>query len=310
MKNFRIFSIITTAATYFLIFMGGLVRVSGAGLGCPDWPHCFGRWIPPTSVSQLPVDIDPAQFNFVLAWIEYFNRLCGVLVGFLILITALWAIIKYRNFLKIVIPAALAAILTAFQGWQGSVVVASELEPVIVSVHMVLALIIVSLLVFMTHETYYTDEKQVYTKLTIPRKATFWAGMLWLIGIVQILLGTQIRSALEVIRIEFPLLSGAEWVSKVGLINHLHMTLGVLLVAFSWYVASMLLKYKEQIPAVMRQSVVALVLIATAQLFLGLSFILVDVTPLLQLFHLLMASLFIGLALLVYAITSKRTAEI
>ena len=310
MKSFRRFSFITTAATYFLIFMGGLVRVSGAGLGCPDWPHCFGRWFPPTSIDQLPPDIDPAQFNFVLAWIEYFNRLCGVTVGFLILITALWAIIKYRKHLKIVIPASLAAILTAFQGWQGSVVVASELEPLVVSVHMVLALIIVSLLIYMTHETYYYEKKQAYTKLTIPRKATFWTALLWIIGILQILLGTQIRSALEIIREQYPLLTGAEWVSKVGMINHLHMTLGVLLVAFSWYVASMLLKFKEQIPTVMRQSIVALVLIATVQLFLGLLFILVDVTPILQVFHMLMASLFIGFALLVYVMTKKRTVEV
>ena len=73
--------------TYLLIFIGGLVRVSGAGMGCPDWPKCFGRWIPPTSLSQLPDYIDPEKFNLVLAWVEYLNRLFGALVGLIILIT-------------------------------------------------------------------------------------------------------------------------------------------------------------------------------------------------------------------------------
>ena len=64
----------STIGTYVVIFVGGLVRVSGAGLGCPDWPQCFGRWFPPTSIDQLPAHIDSSKFNLVLAWIEYVNH--------------------------------------------------------------------------------------------------------------------------------------------------------------------------------------------------------------------------------------------
>ena len=73
MKLFRTFSYLSTGLTYLLIFVGGMVRVSGAGMGCPDWPKCFDRWIPPTNISQLPDHIDPAKFNIVLAWIEPFS---------------------------------------------------------------------------------------------------------------------------------------------------------------------------------------------------------------------------------------------
>ena len=48
----------TTALTYALILVGSLVRASGAGLGCPDWPRCFGSWIPPASAAELPPEFD------------------------------------------------------------------------------------------------------------------------------------------------------------------------------------------------------------------------------------------------------------
>ena len=89
-------AIVTVFATLFLILVGGLVRAAGAGLGCPDWPKCFGTWIPPTSADALPAGFDESQFNVWKTWIEYINRLIGVLIGFLI--TATFALsFRYRK---------------------------------------------------------------------------------------------------------------------------------------------------------------------------------------------------------------------
>ena len=126
-KSFTPLIILTTAATYLLIFVGGLVRVSGAGLGCPDWPKCFGRWIPPTNVSELPDDIAPESFNLVLAWIEYVNRLVGVVIGLLILLTYIVAIACFRRHRGILVATTLTLLLIGIQGWLGGRVVASEL---------------------------------------------------------------------------------------------------------------------------------------------------------------------------------------
>ena len=60
----------TIAATLFLIMVGGIVRAAGAGLGCPDWPKCYGLWIPPMHVSDLPSGFDVDSFNAFKTWTE------------------------------------------------------------------------------------------------------------------------------------------------------------------------------------------------------------------------------------------------
>src|SRR5262245_59139243 len=72
-SSFQRLALWTTATTYFLILVGGLVRASGAGLGCPDWPRCFGAWVPPASAAELPPQFDASLFNPTLMWTEYLN---------------------------------------------------------------------------------------------------------------------------------------------------------------------------------------------------------------------------------------------
>jgi len=306
MSNFRRFAFLTTIATYFLIFIGGLVRVSGAGLGCPDWPQCFGRWIPPTSINQVPSGM-AGQFNMTLAWIEYINRLCGMTVGILILITAVWAIVKLKSHKKILYPAIAAAVLTAFQGWQGSVLVSSLLEPIVITVHMLLALLIVSLLIYTTFQAYFIENKDRFdTQDRVPKELSRWFGWLWLLGLIQILFGTQIRSAIEMIQKEYPNMQSGEWLGQVGFLNHIHMLIGILLLAFTWYVFTKVKPYRNKISSLVNQSVYATVVVVTIQLILGLVFVLFDLRPLTQVFHLWLASIYIGMVLLVYVSLKKQ----
>ena len=129
---------LTIGAVYFVILVGGIVRASGAGMGCPDWPTCFGQWIPPTEITQLPDNYQEiyanqgysdTQFNPIKTWIEYINRLVGVTIGICILLTA-WSARIYLTTDKSVFYIALGTLfLVGFQGWLGSVVVASNLQP-------------------------------------------------------------------------------------------------------------------------------------------------------------------------------------
>lgn len=128
-KRFRNIGVITIASVYFLILVGGVVRSTGSGMGCPDWPKCFGSWVPPTEINQLPdnylevyknkrieknqklagylssmgftqlandIFSHPSQyleteFNVSKTWIEYLNRLVGALIGVFIFLTLIFS---------------------------------------------------------------------------------------------------------------------------------------------------------------------------------------------------------------------------
>lgn len=301
MNRFRQFAFLTTLATYFLIFVGGLVRVSGAGLGCPDWPKCFGRWIPPLHESQLPPGIDPASFNFTLAWIEYGNRLVGVLVGFLIVITALLAIRYYRKVGRILYSTLAAALLVAFQGWQGSQVVSSELEPIVVTAHMVLALIIASLLIYATQESYRIEHGGGQAQSHYPGRIRSWAGLLWLVAVVEVMLGSQVREALEKVAASFPLWEPIRWFGQIGIIDDIHMILGGVIAIFTVIVAGATLKVSERPSLIARQSAKGLIAIVVTQVAIGIAIMFVGLNSLLELFHLWLGAAYIGLILVLFA---------
>jgi cytochrome c oxidase assembly protein subunit 15 len=309
MKSFRRFALYTTIATYFLIFIGGLVRVSGAGMGCPDWPKCFGRWIPPTNISQLPADMDPTLFNFTLAWIEYFNRLVGVTIGFLILITAILAIKYYRKVDRVWIPSVAALILVAYQGWQGGQVVASQLQPLLVSAHLAIALIIAGLLIYATQQAYYLESPSADKEAVYPRRSKMWLIILWICGILQVILGTQVRSALEILEANFPTTPVAQLVTKIGVVNYVHSLLGILIAISTCYVGYIIFKQSRNISMLVREGARWMMILVLTQVALGLILMMAGVPAFMQLFHLWIASIYIGILFMLHAAFKKGVVD-
>jgi len=297
--RFKEFAFASTAITYFLIFVGGLVRVSGAGLGCPDWPKCFGRWIPPTNVSQLPPDIDPNLFNFTLAWIEYINRLIGMCTGLLIAITAILAIKNFRKYPKILYPSIAAALLVAFQGWQGGQVVASALEPFMITIHMLLAFLIVSIMLYVFLQAFFL--KNPHMKGQGIGTAKIWVLVLYAVTIIQVVMGTQMRSGLEMLAENFPLLGPSEWIAKLGPVNQIHTILGILIIALAVYVTLKLYNSEAIKLDYFKTTVLSMDILVVLQLIIGFALIWIGLPPLLQIVHLWLSSLIIGALLIIHS---------
>ncbi|MEE9391448.1 MAG: COX15/CtaA family protein [Planctomycetota bacterium] len=218
--------IIATLATQLLIIVGATVRASGAGLGCPDWPKCFGLWIPPTSADQLPPGFDREAFNAQKTWTEYGNRLAGVTVGFLILAATIAAIRAWRRkeASRLIAFEMIGTILiTGGQAWLGGLVVKKELDPRFVTLHFVLALVMLGLLVHAAWLSFHTEKAASTAKPSqgVRRALCLALATLALVS-VQVVLGAIVRGTLEIVASEDPLLPRGDRLAEVGFSDWLH----------------------------------------------------------------------------------------
>ena len=134
MTTFRRLALTSAVMTYVLVVIGGIVRSTGSGMGCPDWPTCHGSLIPPLG--------DTA------AWIEWTHRSVAVVVGLLVLGLAVTAVLRYRKSLSILIPSVAALVLVAFQAYLGKVTVDTNNAGEWVTAHLAAALALLGLLTF------------------------------------------------------------------------------------------------------------------------------------------------------------------
>jgi cytochrome c oxidase assembly protein subunit 15 len=256
-----------------VIIAGAMVRMTGSGMGCPDWPKCFGYYIPPTEASELAwqpnrtfekgqviiVDKalqvaskdfttsseysvenwelytkhDYAIFNVWHTWIEYMNRLLGALAGLAILIMAILSIWKWRENKKITLLSWLSVFAIGFQGWLGATVVYSVLSPVKITIHMVMALLIVALLLYLL----YLAKNQKKT-LSISKKYGSLLVLTILLTMVQIILGTQVRQFVDdqVVAVGYD--AKSLWLSDPDMLFYFHRSFSIivfLLNAWLWY---------------------------------------------------------------------------
>lgn len=315
-------SLSTLVAVYILILVGGIVRSTGSGMGCPDWPKCFGNWVPPTDVSQLPPDykevyvdyrhkknvrfarylrmvgmgstadqllsdeavLTEADFNPTKTWIEYINRITGVTIGFLIFAVFVYSLKFWKSGRNLTVMAFLALLLVSFTGWIGSFVVSSNLMPWTITVHMFLALGIVALLVYLVHES-------------SPRKEEMHSatGFWWLMAciavvLVQILLGTQVREAIDTVS---RLAEREQWISAIrgDLVIHR---------SFSWLVLLLHvgLIFNLRKTQAFKGFQLSLILLILGTIFTGVGMAWFAVPAFLQPVHLLLATLCFGVQFL------------
>ena len=223
---------ITLVSLYLIFLAGSIVRMTGSGMGCPDWPKCFGYYIPPTSEEQITwqpnstyeegmiiikdevlfvaeqevktasvfneknweeyTKHEYATFNKFHTWVEYINRLVTVVSGFIFLFL-LAGSLKFRKENKwIPIISFTAFFLMLVEAVLGKMVVDSNLKPTMITIHMVIGLLIIGLVLRLLFII--RKEKTSYKYHALFNKLLIISVVF---SLIQIAMGTQVRQFID-----------------------------------------------------------------------------------------------------------------
>lgn len=233
-KTFIRWAKISLILIYLVIIAGATVRMTGSGMGCPDWPKCFGYYIPPTQVEELlwkpnheynngeviiknnalwvasgtfkTTDVynisnwkqytkhDYAEFNPYHTWVEYINRLFGALAGLSCLVLFVLSFKYWKTKKSVVLWAGIVLFLLGFNAWLGATVVFSVLNPMRITTHMIAALLNVAALIYLIHLA--RVDKKYAGRYDAVFHIFTWVAMLF--SLIQIGLGTQVRQFIDI----------------------------------------------------------------------------------------------------------------
>jgi len=334
-------NLITIIVTLVLILAGGVVRSTGSGMGCPDWPKCFDQYIPPIAVDQLPKDYKekyvagrmaknerfaklldkmgktdvadsirhdqsitvPESFNVAKTWTEYINRLTGAITGFLLLGLMVMSFVFKQRAKRIILLSFINLIVVGFQAWLGSIVVSTNLLAWIVTVHMLLALVILAILIY----TYYYAQS-LYKADTVIMSKVVWLKVLVLaaiiLSILQITLGTEVRESIDVIAKGLFDQHRDTWVAKIGNIFSYHRDLAVAVVVINVFVYQFVMdKFGGKATALRLANSIVLVLVI--QIASGLLLSNFALPPFAQVIHLVFSTVLFTLQFYLYLLVNK-----
>lgn len=329
-KRFLWINKITIISLFVLILAGGVVRSTGSGMGCPDWPKCFDRLIPPTDASELPAGYEEKyiagrkaknerfaatlerfgnneladrirndksilqheEFNAAKTWTEYINRLVGAITGFLILGCAVFSFTFFKTKKSIFIWSVINVFAVGYQAWLGSIVVSTNLTPWIITVHMLLALVIVGISIYTYFKARSLRDKDLLINHT-SRGIKWLAAFSLLLLIVQIAIGTGVREEIDLISAADNTLDRSNWLDQVGQVFEIHRIL-----AFASAIVIVLLFFviRSRFASNTHQSRFTnlLLLLLLLQVASALVLTYFDIPPFAQTAHLVLASLLFG----------------
>ena len=316
--------------------------MTGSGMGCPDWPKCFGSVIPPTDVSELPTDHkehyievrktknqklasllrplgleklatriseDPAiyeetEFVWQRTWTEYVNRLAGATLGIILIAGFFTSLMYWKKRKSIPLLMLGIVIVTAFQGWMGSVVVSTNLLPGVLSIHMILAFAIISGLVYLYVKT--APGIRTLTSFSINNTMRYALGLLIVLTLFQVLFGTQVRQQIDVIAKGLEMQQRELWVAQLDWIFKLHRSFALVILVGNGWICYQLLKYLNHYFAVYRAAIYlgGFVLVATVS---GVVMAYLNVPRVAQPIHLLFSFLIFGAQVYLFFVLGRRT---
>ncbi len=276
LKRFNKLAKISLICIYLIIIAGAVVRMTGSGMGCPDWPKCFGYYIPPTDISGIQfkpehdykkghvIQVDEIfyyakddftsstevninnwkkntthsynSFNATHTWIEYINRLFTALAGIPILLLFFISLKLWKKKKHLTITSILILLAMGFEAWLGKTVVDSNLLPYKITIHMMGSFIIIAMLIYCV----YKSQENTIKKSSNSFKYLLIASIL--LTFIQVFLGTQVRQFIDeqVINIGY---KKELWLSNPNTQFYIHRTLSILVIAIN---ALLFIKNKKE----------------------------------------------------------------
>ncbi|RCH54820.1 heme A synthase [Mucilaginibacter hurinus] len=320
-------NLITVVSLFLTILAGGVVRSTGSGMGCPDWPKCFGGYIPPTQVSQLPDDykqhyadkrqaknvkfskmldvfgykdlarriredrsiLVPEEFNAAKTWTEYINRLVGAVTGIFLIVSAIYSFKLWHTSKWITILSVFNVFLVGFQGWLGSIVVSTNLVAWIVTVHMLLALAILAITISAYHIAKTAGRPPIRKRGFV----TVLTVIALVLSVVQIAIGTEVREKIDAVSGHLAGGYRDTWVQNAGeiFINHRNLAWLVIIVNVLLYA---LIRKSFSRHSLHQQLMSFSFLIIMLQIVTGIVLSYWALPPFAQASHIVLASLIFG----------------
>jgi len=326
-NRFRKTNLLSVAILFLLILAGGVVRSTGSGMGCPDWPKCFGCLVPPTSASDLPANykeqyvegrmkknqrfaktldvfgytdlarrlrqdksiLIPEEFNAAKTWTEYVNRLIGATSGILLLLTAIYSF-SYSDVNKLIpFLSVFNLVLIFFQAWLGSIVVSTNLVSWIVTVHMLLALAILAISI----TTYHLAKVSGRPNLRVNPITRIITVLALVISVLQITFGTEVREKIDAVSARFQGGYRSEWIKNAGEIFTHHRDLAILVLIINVMLYALVRKAFNK-HSLQQQIMSFTFLMLILQIVTGILLSYLALPPYAQAVHILLASLVFG----------------
>lgn len=224
--RYRRLAVVTTGTVFVLIVLGAYVRLSDAGLGCPDWPGCYGNFMPTQSIKEIraaELVLPDGPVTLAKAWKEMGHRYLAMLVGAMIaaLAFAAWRIRKSLH--RSAGLATSIAILVVFQAALGAWTVTMLLKPAIVTAHLMGGMAIFALQVWLClqQRTTLASIDSGYAAPAVPTLRIF-AVLGTLVLICQIILGGWVSTNYAALACaDFPTCAG-KWVPQMEFEHAFH----------------------------------------------------------------------------------------
>ena len=325
---------------YLVVLAGAIVRMTGSGMGCPDWPKCFGYLIPPTERTQLDwipnfdynknqiiiiedelffaiddfrsadsLDIDNwekytkhdySKFNVYHTWIEYINRLIGAIAGISVLILFISSLKYINKKILITFLAFLSLVAILFKAWLGKIVVDSNLSANTISIHMIMAIILLfilfSILSIVSNKS---------TLIDLPRTISVLIIVSIIILLGQVIIGTEVRKFVDIKMELYNYTQKEKWFEDIPSIFYTHRSFSWIIIILNSYIFYLLNKIR--LKSIIIYFVNALIII---QIISGIVMFYFNFPFSTQPIHLLLSTIIVGLQFYFLMLYNYRTNEV